>query len=109
MMRGILRHNDYAFVDKHSIVARIRTAIQDSGEPLEYIARGAHVSRKTLEGWLSGKTKNPYSTNLESVARALGMRLELVGGQLRLIDNSSPGPVESVGRRQRWRDWRRSP
>jgi DNA-binding phage protein len=108
-MKGILRRNDYAFVDKHSIVDHIRTAIQDSGEPLEYIARSAGVCRGTLEGWLNGKTKKPYATSVEAVAAALGMRLQLMNGQLRLIDNSSPGPVEPVVRRMRLRDWLRSP
>ena len=104
---GVLNLNrSYNFVDKHGIVDAIRTAIQDSGEPLAYVAQSAGVSRGTLEGWLSGKTKKPYATNVEAVATALGMKLQLTGGKLLLIDNSPPPPTPA--RLQRWKNWRRS-
>lgn len=104
-MKGILKHNDYAFVDKHSIVDAIRTAIQDSGEPLEYIARSAGVHHKTLEAWLSGRTRKPYTTSIEAVARALGKRLSLVEGDMRLVD---PPPIPAaISRRHAAWSWRR--
>ena len=93
----------YNFIDKHSIVDEIRTAIEDSGEPLAFIARSAGVSRKTIEGWLSGKTRKPYSTNVEAVARALGKRLIVADGDLRLAD---PAPVRTTRRHAAW-SWRR--
>jgi transcriptional regulator with XRE-family HTH domain len=89
-MAGILRRNDYAFVDKHSIVDEIRTAIQDSGEPVEFIAHSAGVSRATIDAWMSGKTRKPYSSSLEAVARALGKHLSLSDGVLHLADPAPP-------------------
>jgi DNA-binding phage protein len=89
-MAGILRRNDYAFVDKHSIVDEIRTAIEDSGEPVEFIAHSAGVSRATIDAWLSGKTRKPYSTSIEAVARALGKHLSLSDGVLHLADPPPP-------------------
>lgn len=89
-MTGIIKRNDYAFVDKHSIVDEIRTAIQDSGEPLEFIAQSAGVHRVTLVAWLNGKTRKPYATSIEAVARALGKRVSLVDGVARLTDPPPP-------------------
>jgi DNA-binding phage protein len=89
-MTGILRRNDYAFIDKHSIVDELRTAIQDSGEPVEWIAHSAGVNRATIDAWLSGKTKKPYSTTIEAVARALGKHITLADGALRLTDLPPP-------------------
>jgi hypothetical protein len=85
-MTGILRRNDYAFVDKHSIVDEIRTAIQDSGEPVEWIAHSAGVSRATIDAWMSGKTRKPYSSSIEAVARALGKHITLADGVLHLTE-----------------------
>jgi DNA-binding phage protein len=86
-MAGILRRNDYAFIDKHSIVDELRTAIQDSGEPVEWIALSAGLSPRALYSWLSGKTRRPYSTSIEAVARALGKHLSLADGVMRLEDS----------------------
>lgn len=83
-MTGPLKSQPYNWIDKHSIVDEIRTAIQDSGEPVEYIAKAANVSRATIDNWLMGRTRKPYSTSVEAVARALGKRLTLVDGELHL-------------------------
>lgn len=91
-MPGILKRNDYAFIDKHSIVDEIRTAIQDSGEPIEWIAHSAGLSSRALHAWLTGKTRKPYSTSIEAVARALGKHVSLANGILRLED--MPRPVK---------------
>jgi hypothetical protein len=89
-MAGILRRNDYAFVDKHSIVDEIRTAIEDSGEPVEFIAHSAGVHRATIDSWLTGKVRKPYSSSLEAVARALGKHLTLADGVMHLADPEPP-------------------
>lgn len=89
-MTGILRRNDYAFVDKHPIVDELRTAIQESGEPIEYIAQSAGVCRATIDSMLSGKTRKPYSTTLDAIARALGKHLTLADGVLRLAAEAPP-------------------
>jgi DNA-binding phage protein len=87
-MTGRLDLNrSYNFIDKHSIVDELRTAIQDSGEPVEWIARSAGVHRATIDAWLTGKTRKPYSSSLEAVARALGMHLSLTEGVMRLTDS----------------------
>lgn len=105
-MTGILRRNDYAFVEKHTIVDEIRTAIQDSGEPVEYIAHAAGVSRATIDSWLHGRTKKPYSTSLEAVARALGKRLTLSdNGDMQLVD--IPHPPPAIKSRRLSLGWRR--
>jgi|HubBroStandDraft_1064217.scaffolds.fasta_scaffold327216_3 transcriptional regulator with XRE-family HTH domain len=97
-MAGILRRNDYAFLDKHSIVDEIRTAIEDSGEPVEFIARSAGVHRATIDAWLTGKTRKPYSSSLEAVARALGKHLTLADGVMHLADPQpkAPPPFQSA-------------
>lgn len=82
----------YNFVDKHGIVDEIRTAIQDSGEPVEHIAKSAGVHRATIDCWLTGKTRKPYSSSLEAVARALGKHITLADGVLRLTDPEPPAP-----------------
>ena len=92
----------YNFFDKHSIVDEIRTAIEDSGEPLAFIARSAGVHHKTIDAWLTGRTKKPYATSLEAVARALGKRLIVADGDLRLAD---PAPIRT--RRHAAWSWRR--
>lgn len=93
-MAGPLNLNrSYNFVDKHSIVDEIRTAIQDSGEPVEFIAHSAEISPHTLYSWLTGKTRKPYATSVEAVARALGKRVSLVDGVARLTD---PPPVKRL-------------
>lgn len=90
-MTGPLNLNrSYNFVDKLGIVDEIRTAIQDSGEPVEHVARSAGVSRATIDNWLSGRTRRPYSSSLEAVARALGMHITLADGILRLSDSTPP-------------------
>jgi hypothetical protein len=84
-MAGPLKlHRSYNFVEKHSIVDEIRMAIQDSGEPIEYIARSAELNPHTLHAWLSGKTRKPYTASVEKVARALGKRLTLIDGELHM-------------------------
>lgn len=85
-MTGILRRNDYAFIEKHSIVDELRSAIQDSGEPVEFIAHSAGVHRATIDAWLTGKTRKPYATSIEAVARALGKHVTLADGVLHLTD-----------------------
>jgi hypothetical protein len=86
-MAGPLQlHRSYNFVDKHTIVDELRTAIEDSGEPVEFIAHSAGVSRATIDAWLSGKTRKPYSTSIEAVARALGKHITLADGVMRLTD-----------------------
>jgi hypothetical protein len=99
-MAGPLNLNrSYNFVDKHSIVDDIRTAIQDSGEPVEFIAHSAGVSRATIDAWMSGKTRKPYSSSLEAVARALGKHLSLADGVMRLADAPPPSvPAFRSGR-----------
>jgi hypothetical protein len=94
-MRGILRRNDYAFVDKHSIVDAIRTAIQDSGEPVEFIAHSAGVTPQTIHSWLSGRTRKPYATSVEAVARALGKHVTLADGVAHLTDLPPPPKLKS--------------
>ncbi len=94
-MPGILKRNDYAFIDKHSIVDEIRTAIQESGEPVEWIAHSAGVNRATIDAWMTGKTKKPYSTSVEAVARALGKHVTLANGVLRLVDPLPPPAFRS--------------
>jgi hypothetical protein len=90
-MAGRLDLNrSYNFVDKHSIVDELRTAIQDSGEPVEWIAHSAGVHRATIDAWLTGKTRKPYSSSLEAVARALGKHLSLADGVLHLVDPPPP-------------------
>lgn len=79
-------HRSYNFIDKHSIVDQIRTAIQDSGEPVEFIAHSAGVTSHTINAWLTGRTRKPYSTSLEAVARALGKHISLENGVSRLVD-----------------------
>lgn len=89
-MAGILKRNDYAFIEKRSIVDEIRTAIQDSGEPVEFIAHSAGVSRATIDAWLTGKTRKPYSSSIEAVARALGKHVTLADGAMHLADPPPP-------------------
>jgi transcriptional regulator with XRE-family HTH domain len=91
-MAGILRRNDYAFVDKHSIVDEIRTAIEDSGEPVEFIAHSAGVTPQTINAWLSGRTRKPYATSVEAVARALGKHVTLADGVMHLTDPPPKAP-----------------
>lgn len=97
-MAGILKRNDYAFIDKHGIIDEIRTAIQDSGEPVEFIAHSAGVTPQTIYAWLSGKTRKPYSTSVEAVARALGKHITLVDGVMRLADPPPPKPAFTSAR-----------
>lgn len=95
----------YNFVEKHSIVDEIRTAIQDSGEDPADIAARANVHRMTLHYWLNGKIKNPYAPTIEKVARALGKRLTLVDGELHLGELAPPPPPRT--RRHAVWSWRR--
>jgi transcriptional regulator with XRE-family HTH domain len=85
-------NRSYNFIDKHSIVDEIRTAIQDSGEPVEFIARSAGVTRQTIDSWLAGRTRKPYATSLEAVARALGKHITLADGALHLADREPSAP-----------------
>jgi DNA-binding phage protein len=104
-MAGPLKlHRSYNFVDKHSIVDEIRTAIEDSGEPIEYIARSAEVSSVTIYAWLSGKTRKPYTASVEKVARALGKRLTLTDGELHMGEVI---PLKHKTRRHAAWGWRR--
>ena len=82
----------YNFVDKHSIVDELRTAIEDSGEPIEFIAQSAGVTAQTIYCMLSGKTRKPYSTTLEGIARALGKHVALADGALHLVEPAPPPP-----------------
>jgi hypothetical protein len=92
-MAGPLNLNrSYNFVDKHGIVDELRTAIQDSGEPVEWIAHSAGVHRATIDAWLTGKTKKPYATSIEAVARALGKHITLADGVMRLEDLPPKAP-----------------
>lgn len=95
----------YNFVDKHSIIDEIRTAIQDSGEHPDHIAARANVHRVTLYYWLTGRTKKPYADSIEKVARALGKRLMLVEGELHLAEPAPPPPPRT--RRHAVWNWRR--
>lgn len=105
MVKGIIRRNDYAFVDKHNVIDEIRTAIQDSGEPVEYIAHSAGVCPATVHAWLNGRTKHPYTTSLEKVARALGKRLTFVDAEVH-IGELLPPPHRTPRRHAVW-GWRR--
>ena len=93
-MAGPLNLNrSYNFIEKHGIIDEIRTAIQDSGEPIEFIAHSAGVTPQTIHAWLSGRTRKPYATSVEAVARALGKHVTLADGVLRLVD---PEPLRPL-------------
>lgn len=95
-MAGVLNLNrSYNFIDKHGIIDEIRTAIEDSGEPVEFIAHSAGVTPQTINAWLSGRTRKPYSTSVEAVARALGKHITLADGVLRLEDPPPRPPVKA--------------
>jgi hypothetical protein len=105
-MAGPLKlHRSYNFVTKHSIIDEMRTAIEDSGEPIEHIAHSAEMSRHTLYAWLNGKTKRPYSTSIEKVARALGKRITLIDGELHIGEIILPA-ARTPRRHAAW-GWRR--
>jgi DNA-binding phage protein len=105
-MAGPLKlHRSYNFINKHSIIDEIRTAIQDSGEPVEHIAHSAEMCPQTLYAWLSGKTKKPYTASVEKVARALGKRLALVDGELHMGEIIPPA-ARTPRRHAAW-GWRR--
>lgn len=70
-----------------TLFEQVRQAIaqaQKSGMSLDELSGYAGLSRQTLHNWLDGKVYEPRRKKLDQVASALGKKVVVENGQLRL-------------------------
>lgn len=77
--RGVLAlQKSYNFVDKVEIIDELRTAIDDAGYSVAFIANKSGVTKKTLYKWFAGKTQRPQYPTLNAVGKIVGIQLKWV-------------------------------
>lgn len=68
--------DSYLFNDKHPLIDKLRTMIQDEGVSYQMIRDKTGVSIMTLHRWFDGTTKLPRATTLNQVGMYFGLSLD---------------------------------
>jgi transcriptional regulator with XRE-family HTH domain len=92
-----------------AVFAQLKRIIIRSGMSEESIAAKAQCHPLTIKNWLAGKTREPSLELFVRVAAVFGKRLELFGGEVRLMDTPATVAVKATQARQvaRMAEWLR--
>lgn len=91
-----------------AVFIELKRLIARSPESLSFIAKECRLNQTTLQLWLDGKIQEPRFDSLRRVAAYFGRRIELSGGEARIVpDTPASVAIKAARAREFIGFWRR--